>query len=533
MSPNVQEWLNLLVRWFHLIVGISWIGSSFYFMWLDKSLEPPAPPDERVTGEIWLVHSGGFYQVRKRKIAPGEMPERLHWFKWEAAFTWISGVALLALVFYMGGGMYLVDPRTSPLSVRAAIALGLSLLVASWLVYDFLCNSSLGRRPALLATIGLGLLAAIAWGLAQVLTGRAAYMHVGAVLGTCMVGNVWVRILPAQQQMIDATARGERPDYTLGERAKLRSVHNNYMTFPLLFIMLSNHFTRTYGHPQSWLILLGLIVVGAGVRHVLNIRSRFRGLLLLPVAGVLAALFVATAPPPPAEEGPAPGAERAALPPAATPLDPALAGAIRGVVRFEGAPPAPEEVAMPPGCELHAGHAPASPILASDGRLANVFVWIAEGLEGRAFPPPAGEVLLDQRGCNYEPHVLGLQVGQALTFLNSDPVLHNIHGLAAKNDPFNDAMPPAAGARVTKRFRKPEVMVRVRCDVHPWMAAFVGVVPHPFFAVTGASGEFALEGVPPGEYVVEAWHEVLGRRRQRVSLAARAEARADFSFAER
>lgn len=532
MSPNVQDWLNLLVRWFHLVAGISWIGSSFYFMWLDKSLEPPEPGDERCTGRLWMVHSGGFYEVKKKKIAPGEMPETLHWFKWEAALTWISGMALLTIVFYMGGGIYLVDPAVSRIDPRAAAAIGLGLLLASWFLYDTLCNSALAGRPGVLAAIGFGLVAAAAFGLSQVLSGRAAYMHVGAILGTLMVANVWMRILPAQQQMIDATARGETPDYSLGERAKLRSVHNNYMTFPVLFIMLSNHFPSTYGHRLNWLVLVGLIAVGAAVRHVMNARSAARGLMLVPALGVLAALVVMTSPAGPGGDAAAHEPEPVVAAGGGEPVDPATAGAIRGVVRFEGPAPDAAEIQLPAECAGgHGGPVYDAHVLARDGRLENVFVWIRTGLEGKRFPPPEGEVVIDQRGCMYEPHVLGVRVGQPVTFVNDDAVTHNVNARGKQNAGFNESMPPVRGTRLTRKFMKPEIMVRARCDVHPWMSAFVGVLPHPCFAVTGVKGEFALEGVPPGEYVLEAWHETLGTRTQKVTLAAKGEVRIEFAFA--
>jgi uncharacterized membrane protein len=309
MLAHLQDWLALTLRWFHLIAGISWIGSSFYFMWLDSSLTPPEQASENVEGALWMVHSGGFYQVERRKIAPGQMPKVLHWFKWEAAFTWLSGIALLSVVYYLTGGVYLLDPSRSSITPAQASALGIGMLVATWLAYDTLWNSPLGKKaPGVSTAICYAALIGIAYGLCHILSGRGAFIHVGAMFGTIMVLNVWVRILPAQQKMIDATREGRTPDYSLSGLAKRRSVHNSYMTFPVLFMMLSNHYPMTYGTPYNWLTLLGLIVVGAAVRHSMIAKNGAGRWALIPAVGIFAALVVLTAPvPPPVTESYAAG----------------------------------------------------------------------------------------------------------------------------------------------------------------------------------------------------------------------------------
>jgi uncharacterized membrane protein len=283
MTNWLGDWANLLLRWTHFIAGIAWIGSSFYFIWLDRAL---------VNDSLWMVHSGGFYQVEKRRPGPGGMPSVLHWFKWEALFTWITGISLLVLVYYLSSA-YLLDPDVSHIGRGSATLLGIGLLAGGWLIYDALWRSPLAARPQMLSAICLALLVAITIVLCRLLSGRAAFVHVGSLLGTIMVANVWMRILPAQQQMIDATRAGRPADFTLGERAKRRSVHNSYMTFPLLFIMLSNHYPATYASPLNWLVLVLLFVAGAAVRHAMIGHSRSSRWALLPAVLALAgAMFV-------------------------------------------------------------------------------------------------------------------------------------------------------------------------------------------------------------------------------------------------
>ncbi len=294
MTSWLTDWANLLLRWAHFIAGIAWIGSSFYFIWLDRALTRPEQPKAGVEGDLWMVHSGGFYQVEKRRPAPGEIPAVLHWFKWEAMLTWLTGIALLILVFYLGTA-YLLDPNISRISRGAAIAVGIGIVVLGWPIYDGLWRSPLARRAGVAAAISLALLSAVTLLACRLFSGRAAFMHIGALLGTIMVANVWERILPAQQQMLDATRAGRPADFTLGERAKQRSVHNSYMTFPVLFVMLSNHFPATYASPVNWLVLLLLFVAGASMRHVMIGRGPAARWALAPVAAALAAaMFFST-----------------------------------------------------------------------------------------------------------------------------------------------------------------------------------------------------------------------------------------------
>ena len=259
LDPNTSEWLNLFARWFHVFAGILWIGTTYYFTWLDARLsEAEASVKAGEQPQVWMVHSGGFYVVEKQK-KPGT--QQLHWFRWEAALTWLSGMVLLVLVYYLGGA--LIDPDVRDISIPAAVAFSVGLLVIGWVVYDLLMLSPLGTNECAFAAVASALLVSVAYLLTHVLSGRAAYIHMGALLGTLMTANVWMRILPAQRRMIAATKAGQTPDARLAAQAKLRSKQNTYMVVPTVFTMISNHFpTATYGSRYDWIILSVLILVG-------------------------------------------------------------------------------------------------------------------------------------------------------------------------------------------------------------------------------------------------------------------------------
>jgi uncharacterized membrane protein len=291
MTIDWAEWLNLALRWLHLTAGIAWIGSSFYFIWLDNHLKPPATGE--ASGEVWSVHGGGFYHKQKYQVAPAQMPDDLHWFKWEAYFTWLSGFSLLVLVYYLGARSFLIDPAKAALSPASAIAVGLFALVAGWVFYDRLCRSALGRSNRLTGALWFGFLLAAAIGLNALFSARGAYMHIGAMIGTAMVGNVFFVIIPGQRQVVADLIAGRVPRPELGAAAKQRSLHNNYMTLPVLFIMISHHYPMTYGADRPWLVLALLGLTGLAVRHVFNLRHRdeptVRAMLL---AGALALVSV-------------------------------------------------------------------------------------------------------------------------------------------------------------------------------------------------------------------------------------------------
>ncbi|MCF6226179.1 MAG: urate hydroxylase PuuD [Xanthomonadales bacterium] len=274
MEAHIVEWLNLTVRWIHMITGIAWIGASFYFIFLENNLNRIQKLRPELAGNLWAIHGGGFYYLEKYKLAPDPVPEHLHWFKWEAYFTWISGVALLAIVYYYNASFYMLDPGVADISANTAIGIGIATMVLGWLIYDLMCKSALVNKGWLFAIIGFVLVTALAYGLSQFLSARAAYIHVGAMLGTLMAANVFFVIIPAQKAMVKAALNGEDFDPLPGQKALTRSIHNNYMTLPVLFIMISNHFPSTFGNSNSWLILAGLILVGAAVRHWFNLRGK-------------------------------------------------------------------------------------------------------------------------------------------------------------------------------------------------------------------------------------------------------------------
>jgi uncharacterized membrane protein len=293
MEAHLIEMLGMLLRWLHVIAGIAWVGSSFYFVWLDDSLDPPAPDSDAarkgVSGELWAVHGGGFYNPQKYGVAPASLPEKLHWFKWEAYVTWLSGTALLVIVYWMRAQTMMVDPLVSSLTPAQAVGIGVASMIGSWVVYDLLCRSPLGRHNGILGAVVFGLLTLLAWELCRTLGGRAAYIHVGTSMGTIMAANVFFVIIPGQRRMVEAMRAGRRPNPLDGARGKQRSVHNNYFTLPVVFIMISNHYSSTYAHPQAWAVLA--LIGGAGVLMRLFFNRRHKGVVKYQYLGAAAVLL--------------------------------------------------------------------------------------------------------------------------------------------------------------------------------------------------------------------------------------------------
>ena len=290
MEAWFVDWLHLLIRFLHVLTAIAWIGASFYFVWLDNSLETPPQwkTDKGIKGDLWAVHGGGFYEVAKYKNTPEVLPKTLHWFKWEAYSTWLTGMALLIVVFYVGAQSYLIDSTKADLSSWQAIAIGVGSLLLGFGIYEGACRTPLIKHNLAFGLVMLGLVTFMAWALSQVLGDRAAYIHVGALIGTCMAGNVFNTIMPSQRVMVEAAAKGEVPDPYYGNKAKLRSTHNNYATIPVLFIMLSNHFPATYGNEHGWLILGALALVGAWARHFFNLRHHGKIKPMILVSALIA-----------------------------------------------------------------------------------------------------------------------------------------------------------------------------------------------------------------------------------------------------
>jgi len=288
------EWASLMIRWLHLAAGIAWIGTSFYFIWLDLSLRSRSSLAKGVLGESWSVHGGGFYHVQKYAVAPEEMPAELHWFKYEAYFTWLSGFALLVVVYYFGATSYLIDPARADLTPTAAISASLGFLIGSWLIYEALCRSPIGRSTPALAVSVLLLILASAFLLTQIFSDRAAFLHVGALIGTIMSANVFVVIIPNQKKVVADLIAGRTPNPALGAQAKQRSLHNNYLTLPVLLLMVSAHYPMLFsgGATWGWLVIAFIVVAGGVIRHFFNTHhAGGRGLALgwqWPVAVLLA-----------------------------------------------------------------------------------------------------------------------------------------------------------------------------------------------------------------------------------------------------
>jgi uncharacterized membrane protein len=288
------DWLSLFVRWFHVVAGVAWIGASFYFIWLDNNLRTPPKwkQDKGIKGDLWAIHGGGFYEVAKYAYGPEKMPQTLHWFKWEAYTTWLSGFALLIIVYYFGASAYLIDPSINAMSPSTAILLGLAVIFGGLALYELACRSPLAKYPV---AFGIGLIALIC--IATYLSthwfsGRGAYIHVGALIGTIMAGNVFFNIMPNQRKMVAAVAEKQDIDPRWGASAKLRSVHNNYFTLPLLFIMISNHYPMTYQHSQSWLVLIAIMAAAAWIRHFFNLRHVGVTKPIILVSGAAAMLAI-------------------------------------------------------------------------------------------------------------------------------------------------------------------------------------------------------------------------------------------------
>lgn len=295
---HLTEWLNIGIRVMHIIFGIAWIGASFYFVFLENALNRTDNVREELAGHLWAVHGGGFYYLEKYKVAPQTLPKHLHWFKYEAYFTWVSGFALLAVIYYFNASAMMIDPTVMKMTDLQAIGISVGSFIVAWILYDLLCKSPLIKKPLLFALTGLVLLVGFSWFYSQVFSGRAAYIHFGAMIGGLMVANVFFVIIPSQKAMVNAAKKGELPDPAKGKNALRRSIHNNYFTFPVLFVMVSNHFPSTFGNKYQWMVLAAISIGAAGIKHWLNLREQGKlSVWILPASViVLLAVAYATAP---------------------------------------------------------------------------------------------------------------------------------------------------------------------------------------------------------------------------------------------
>lgn len=300
---HIMEWMNLVVRLMHITFGIAWIGASFYFVFLENALNRTKDVRDELAGNLWAVHGGGFYYLEKYKVAPKTIPKHLHWFKYEAYFTWLSGFCLLFVVYYFNASAMLIDKNVLNITPIEGIGIGVGSFVVAWLIYDLLCKSPLIKKGYWFTLIGTAIAIAMAYFYSRVFNSRAAYIHFGAMLGSIMVANVFFVIIPAQKAMVKAAKEGKPLDPQLGKNAGMRSLHNNYFTLPVLFVMISNHFPSTFGNQHSWLVLAVISVGAAGVKHYLNLREKGQlSIWVMPVSVmVLIAAVIMSAPAKPGE----------------------------------------------------------------------------------------------------------------------------------------------------------------------------------------------------------------------------------------
>lgn len=395
------DWAGAALRWLHVIAGIAWIGSSFYFIHLDLSLRKHAGLPDGVGGEAWQVHGGGFYHMRKFLVAPKELPKELTWFKWEAYMTFLSGFALLVVVYWSQPEMYLIDPAVLALENWQAVAISVGGLALGWIVYDALCRSPLGRHDGALALAGFVLLVLTAWGYTHIFSGRGAFLQIGALVGTIMVASVAMTIIPNQRRIVKALLAGEKPDPVWGARGKQRSLHNNYLTLPVVFLMVSNHFPLAYGTQWNWVIIALLLIVGFAIRHFFNLMHAGKGkpwwVWGVAAVGFAAIIWLGSLGPAPIDEraGTSPPAEQVAFEEveaivlsrcsmchAAEPLWPGIAAAPKGI-QLENAAQIRQHASL---IALNAGASRAMPPGNMTGvtqeERALLIAWYAEGAPG-------------------------------------------------------------------------------------------------------------------------------------------------------
>lgn len=530
MSQELYDWMLLLGRWVHITTAVTWVGTSIFFMWLDRSfvVNPDAKAEGHV-GELWMVHGGGFYKVEKLLMGPTKVPEVLHWFKWESYWTWLSGFFLVCLIFYTGGGTFLLDSSVSNISYVQGVLIGLFSIFGSWIFYDRLWEGDTAKNTPIIAhVLTLVWFVGMTYFLCHTLSGRAAYIHVGGMLGTWMTANVFMRIIPRQVKMVEASKLGEPVNQDWGKNAKNRSTHNTYFTLPVIFIMISNHFPSTYGHDYNWVVLILLSIAGAAIREFFVVREKNpKRAKKMAVIGVIFILFVARwtsiAEDYESHDHHAETVEAVATPvieatESAKEVKPTVTYNLSGVVNFDGVAPKGKKLQMPSGCNDQ-GDVYSNEVIVNNGKLQNVFVRITKGHESL----PRGEVPknameMDQRGCMYYPRVAAVRAGQEVVFINSDPIFHNVKSVTKENRGFNMAM-PKQDQRISRVFNKPEMFLEAKCSVHPWMGAYIAILDHQYFDVSNESGQFEISNLAAGTYTLEAWHESYGLQTKEVTIS--------------
>jgi uncharacterized membrane protein/plastocyanin len=539
IDQDLFDWMLLLGRWIHITVAVTWVGTSFFFMWLDRTLvKNEESTKEGHVGELWMVHGGGFYHVEKVLMGPTKVPKILHWFKWESYWTWMSGVFLVAMIFYTGNGTFLLDSTVSDITYLQGVGIGIFSILGSWVFYDFLWEREFTKTsPVIGHILTLSWFVGMSYFLCHTLSGRAAYIHIGGMLGTWMTANVFMRIIPRQLLMVEASRQGEPVNKAWGLNAKNRSTHNTYFSLPVIFIMLSNHFPATYGHEYNWVVLLIIAAGGAAIREYFIKREhnekRAKIMALLGIVLIVSAISFTK------EErieekddyqnyydekvidDTSINSKKSKEVDSSTSssMNLTTSNVLFGVVHFKGNVPKGKKLRLPRACSSqYKGDVYSNEVIVNDGKLKNVLVHITKGIDASRYTKiPKEEVQVDQKGCLYIPRVSIARVGQKVTFVNSDPVFHNVKSVTKENKKFNIAM-PKQNQRKTRVFTKSEIFLQTKCSVHPWMGSYIAVVDHPFSAVTNSKGEYKIMNLPDGDYTVEFWHEIYGTKTQEISI---------------
>lgn len=520
MNQDLFEWILLFARWLHITTAVVWIGESIFFMWLDRTLERNQnSANEGHVGELWMVHGGGFYNVEKMLMGPTKVPQVLHWFKWESYWTWMSGAFLVIMIYYTGDGTYLLNSSVSSVTFPIAVSIGIFSIIGSWIFYDFLWERNFTKNKPILGHI-LTILwfAGMSYFLCHTLSGRAAYIHIGGMLGTWMTANVFLRIIPRQVKMVEASKNNLPVNQEWGKNAKNRSTHNTYFALPVIFIMLSNHFPMTYGHTYNWVILLLISAAGACIREYFVVRihnpKRSKIFALVGILIITSTVFWTSKTSETSNDVSEIKTDSVIQESIADTFS-----VVSGSVNFEGIVPKGSVLSLPAVCaKENSNPALSNEVLVENGKLQNVVIRVIKGLEGKEYSSdiPTNPVLLDQKGCVYHPRVAVAVPGQKIIVQNSDQEFHNVHYISEKEGEKNVSQ-PTKGIKSTFSFSEPQ-LVKFKCDLHPWMGAIAIITDNPFSSVSNSNGEFSLLNLPDGNYTVEAWHEILGKQTQEIML---------------